>query len=52
LEQAGYQQYTRENKAIALFDPETYLIYAVRLEVSTRTSKAEETVMIPMDKIK
>jgi len=52
LEQAYYQQYTRENKAFALFDPETYLLYAIRLEVSTRTSRAEETVMIPMDKIK
>jgi hypothetical protein len=52
LNEAHYQQYAREHKAIALFDSESYLFYAVRLEVSTKTSKTEETVIIPTDKIK
>jgi len=52
FDQAHYQYYTQENKAIALFDPETYMLYAIRLEVSTKTSKTEETILIPMDKIK
>jgi hypothetical protein len=46
------QYYSNESKAIALFDPETYMLYAIRFELSTKTSKTEETILIPMDKIK
>jgi hypothetical protein len=52
LDRMHYQHYTNESKAIALFDPETYMLYAIRLEMSTRTSKIEETIFIPTDKIK
>ena len=52
LKQVKYERYTQVNKAFALFDPETFLLYAIRLEVSTKTSKTEETVLIPMEKIK
>jgi hypothetical protein len=52
FDDAHYQYYTEENNAIALFDPETYMLYAIRLEASTKTSKTEETIFIPTDKIK
>ncbi|UJR08483.1 hypothetical protein I4U23_012750 [Adineta vaga] len=38
-------------KVTGLFDSETFLFYAIRVELSTLTSKAEETVFIPMEKI-
>ncbi|CAF3821254.1 unnamed protein product [Rotaria magnacalcarata] len=40
-----------DSRAFALFDPETYMLYAFRLEVSTVTSKTEETILIPIEKI-
>jgi hypothetical protein len=52
LDRMHYQHYTNESKAIALFDPETYMLYAIRLEMSTKTSNTEETIFIPTDKIK
>ena len=47
-----YQYHAQESKAIGLFDPETYMFYAIRLELSTKTSKTEETVLLPLEKIK
>jgi hypothetical protein len=38
-------------KATALFDPETYLLYAIRIELTTTTSKTVETVLLPLDEI-
>ncbi|CAF4292951.1 unnamed protein product, partial [Adineta steineri] len=38
-----HQYETQEKKAIALFDPENFILYAVRFEVSTKTSKTEKT---------
>ena len=52
LTQADYQRYTQSNRAFALFDLETNMLYAIRLEVSTKTSKTEETVIVPLEKIK
>jgi hypothetical protein len=52
LDQIYYQNDAHEAKATILFDPDTYILYAFRLEVSTKTSKTEETVLIPMEKIK
>ncbi|CAF0817586.1 unnamed protein product [Adineta steineri] len=52
LEKIHYQKDSDEIKATILFDPVTYMAYAVRFEVSTKTSKTEEIVPIPMDKIK
>jgi hypothetical protein len=52
LDQIYYQNDAHEAKATALFDPETYILYAVRLEVITKTSKAEETILVPLEKIK
>ena len=43
---------TEESKVMALFDPETYLFYAARVELATKTTRCEETIMIPIDKIK
>ncbi|CAF1302109.1 unnamed protein product [Rotaria sordida] len=47
-----YQSGKQEKKAIALFDSQTYMFYAIRLEISTNTSKTEETVLLPLEKIK
>jgi len=47
-----YQYGTREKKAIGLFDSETFMFYAIRLEISTKTSKTEETIVLPLEKIK
>jgi hypothetical protein len=52
LEDFYYQYQTQESKAYALFDPETYILYAIRFELSTKTSKNEETVPVPIEKIK
>ena len=52
LSQVNYERYTKSNKAFALFDLETNMLYAIRLEVSTKTSKTEETVFVPLEKIK
>lgn len=41
----------QENKATALFDPQTFLLYAIRLEVKAGESTSEETVLLPLDKI-
>ena len=51
LEQMHYQYWSDECKAFALFDPETYMIYAIRLELTTKTSRVEEIVPIPIEKI-
>ncbi|CAF0941746.1 unnamed protein product [Adineta steineri] len=40
-----------EIKATILYDPLTYISYAIRFEISTKTSKAEETVLIPIEKM-
>ena len=39
-------------KAIMLFDAETFLLYAVRIELTTGTSQTIETVFVPLDEIK
>ena len=41
-----------EIKATSLFDPETFLFYAIRIELTTTTSKTVETVLLPLDAIK
>ena len=51
LEQIHYKTDSEECKTIALYDPESYLLYAVRFELSTKTSTTEETVPIPIEKI-
>jgi hypothetical protein len=51
LDVIHHQDYGNELKAFFLFDPETYLVYAIRLELVTKTSKSEETVPIPLEKI-
>ncbi|CAF2715372.1 unnamed protein product [Rotaria sp. Silwood2] len=52
LDRMHYQYAGQETKAFAIFDPETYMFYAIRFELSTSTSKTEETVLIPIEKIK
>jgi hypothetical protein len=52
FDEINYKYYDNDIKAIALFDPETYIMYAIRLEVSTKTSKSEEIIYIPIEKIK
>jgi hypothetical protein len=39
-------------KATSLFDPETFLLYAIRIELTTTTSQTVETVLLPLDEIK
>ena len=51
LNSIHYQYEDREKKAVALFDPQTFLFYAIRVEVTLKTSKSEETVLLPLDKI-
>jgi hypothetical protein len=51
LEQIYYKTDSEEGKIIALHDPESYMLYAIRFELSTKTSKTEETVPIPIEKI-
>ncbi|CAF4770507.1 unnamed protein product [Rotaria sp. Silwood1] len=36
----------------SLFDPETFLLYAIRIELTSTTSKTVETVLLPLDEIK
>ncbi|CAF0892504.1 unnamed protein product [Didymodactylos carnosus] len=43
---SSYGQYT------ALFDPITFILYAVRIELVSDTSKTEETVLLPLKQIK
>ena len=43
---------TPEKRAIALFDPKTFLLYAIRIELTTSTSNTVETVLLPLNKIK
>ncbi|CAF0923787.1 unnamed protein product [Adineta steineri] len=52
MEGTTYDFYDTHGRAIAIFDPETYMFYAVRLELTTKTSKTVETVLIPVEKIK
>ncbi|CAF4368446.1 unnamed protein product [Rotaria magnacalcarata] len=47
-----YQYDKQEKKATALFDSEYFIFYAIRLEISTSTSKTEETVLLPLETIK
>ena len=42
---------TEEKKAVCLFDAETFMFYGIRLEVTTKTSKSEETVILPLEKL-
>lgn len=51
LDSIHYQYRDHEKKAVALFDPQTFLCYAIRVEVTVKTSKSEETVLLPLDKI-
>ena len=46
LDAIYYQYGTEERKAIALFDSEIFILYAVRLEVSTNTSTATGTATL------
>ena len=39
-------------KIVSLFDPETFLFYAVRIELTTSTSQTIETVFVPLEEIK
>jgi hypothetical protein len=41
-----------ETKATSLFDPETFLFYAGRIDLTTTTSKTVETVLVPLEEIK
>ncbi|CAF1384523.1 unnamed protein product, partial [Didymodactylos carnosus] len=41
-----------EWKTTALFDSETSLLYGLRIQLKTKTSKTEETILLPVDKIK
>ncbi|CAF3016068.1 unnamed protein product [Rotaria sp. Silwood2] len=52
LDSIYYQSDKQEKKAIALFDSQTNMFYAIRLEISTNTSKTEETILLPLEKIK
>ncbi|UJR17878.1 hypothetical protein I4U23_004777 [Adineta vaga] len=52
LKKLDYQEDSDEIKTTILFDAITFIAYAVRFEISTKTSKTEEIVPIPMDKIK
>ena len=52
LEQMHYDSNGQTCKAYALFDPETWLFYAVRAELSTKTSRTEETIFVPIEKLK
>lgn len=47
----AYNSDDQQNKATALFDPQTFLFYAVRLQVKTQASTSEEIVLLPLDKI-
>ncbi|UJR08482.1 hypothetical protein I4U23_012749 [Adineta vaga] len=51
LTDIAYHQNSNEVKAKILLDPVTYITYALRIEISTSTSKVEETHIIPIDKI-
>jgi hypothetical protein len=51
IDLASYQHGIETKKAIGLFDPETFMLYAIRLEVTTATSYSEETVILPVEKI-
>lgn len=42
---------TSEKKAILLFDPKTFLLYAIRIELTTTTSKTVETIPLPLHAI-
>ena len=39
-------------KVVSLFDPETFLFYAIRIELTTSTSQTIETVFVPLEEIK
>jgi len=41
-----------QTKVTSVFDPETYLLYAIRIELTTTTSQTVETVLLPLDEIK
>jgi hypothetical protein len=41
-----------KTKVTSLFDSETYLLYAIRIELTKTTSKTVETVLLPLDEIK
>ncbi|CAF0809610.1 unnamed protein product [Adineta steineri] len=43
---------TSQTKVTLLFDSETYLFYAVRIELSTTTSQTVETILLPLNEIK
>ena len=47
-----YQFEEQECKVYALFDAETWLFYAIRAELSTKTSRTEETIFVPIEKMK
>jgi phage anti-repressor protein len=51
LKQIYYKNNAEEAKGIALYDPESYMLYAIRFELTSKTSKTEETVAIPIEKI-
>ena len=51
LERMHYENHGQTCKAYALFDPETWLFYAVRAELSTKTSRTEETIFVPIEKL-
>ena len=43
---------TSDKKITSLFDPETFLFYGIRIELTTTTSKTIETIILPLDSIK
>ncbi|CAF1060169.1 unnamed protein product [Adineta ricciae] len=51
LNDLTYTKESNEIKVTILLDPVTYISYAIRFEIKTLTSRTEETVLIPIDKI-
>lgn len=50
LESIGYQHDRNSCKVFLLFDSMTKLFYAIRAELTTQTSRTEETIFIPSEK--
>ena len=48
LDSLGYHAYSNDCKVFLLFDSVTKLFYAIRGELTTQTSKTEETIFVPI----
>ena len=51
FDEVNYTQGDNSLDVKGLFDPETFIFYGVRIEISTKTSHTEETIFVPLDKI-